>query len=190
MDITQILQALQLRDWYAVAAFAITVLVQLHRKYPWAGAKLWSRIPDGWRFVPPLVYGAAIAFVASFDEGKTLAEALQAALGGAAAIGFGSMGLASGLKESAVPWDGGKGGTAVGLVLCLTLSQTGCSSSRLPAISSADAYQAAHDFCAAYPSLPPEFHTKANDVACAEIGKVCPDIVAPPPAVGMKVVDQ
>ncbi len=106
----RLLHQLHLRDWYAVAGLLLAIAIQLHRRYPWLGAKLWARIPDGARFLVPLFWGAVVAFVTAFDEGKTLVEALKAGVGGALTIGVGAMGVAAGLKESPLPWSGGAGG--------------------------------------------------------------------------------
>lgn len=124
-EFTQALEALRLQDWYAAAALILTIAVQVFRKAPWLGDRLWQRIPDGLRWAVPILGGAVIAFTGAFAEGASLLDALKAALGGAGAIGFGSMGFAATLRESPIPWDGGKGGrpTAV-LLLALCLPAT------------------------------------------------------------------
>lgn len=109
-DITPLLEALQLKNWYAVAGVVLAFVIQAHRRFPWLGAKLWARIPDGAKFLVPVLSGAVVAFVAAFDAGRPFVEALKAAAGGAIAIGFGAMGVAAGLKESPLPWNGGAGG--------------------------------------------------------------------------------
>jgi hypothetical protein len=110
MTFSQILESVQVRNWYAVAALGITFAIQLLRKWPLLRKLIWSRVPDGARFLIPMVGGAAVAFVAAYSEGQTLSEALIAALGGALTIGLGSMGAAAALKESPMPWDGKSGG--------------------------------------------------------------------------------
>ncbi len=105
-----LLSALQLRDWYALAALLITIIIQALRKWPALRDRIWARIPDGWRFAVPMLSGAAVAFVAAYSDGQPLSAALAAAVGGALTIGLGSMGAAAALKESPVPWDGRAGG--------------------------------------------------------------------------------
>lgn len=108
--IKEVVEAAQLHDWYAVAALCITISTQLLRKVPWLYDKVWSKIPDGWRWLVPVVKAALVAFVGAFVEGLPLTQALYAAVGGAVGIGAPSMGLAAWLRESPIRWDGGKGG--------------------------------------------------------------------------------
>jgi hypothetical protein len=157
--IDPIFEALKLRNWYAGAALILALVIQLIRKNPnWpvlAKLKaLWNKTPDGYRFLWPTTIGAVTAFVAAFEAGVPLTGALLAALGGALGIGIPSMGVAAVLKESPIPWDGGKGGAApsprrsgtgkgerislrppppsalaiVGLILCALPLFTGCAS--------------------------------------------------------------
>jgi hypothetical protein len=105
-----ILKAIQFHNWYAVAALALTLLIQAHRKFPWLGAELWARIPDGLRFLVPLIGGAATGFVQAYLAGKGLSDALGEALRAALGIGGLSMGYAAALRESPIPWDGSSGG--------------------------------------------------------------------------------
>lgn len=134
-----LLKALQLHDYYAVAALLLTIAIQVLRKAPYLSDRIWQRIPEGARFLVPLIGGATIAFIGAFDEGKALWPALQAALGGAFAIGGGASGVAAWLRESPIPWDGraggrpkppsaGSGGVPIGLVLAFALALLpGCS---------------------------------------------------------------
>jgi hypothetical protein len=108
-NIDQLIGALQLRNWYAVAALVLMLLVQIARKAP-VVSTWYAKIPNGWRWLPPIVGGAVAAFVAAFQAGAPLNLALLQALGGALGIGLPSMGGAALLKESHVPWDGGAGG--------------------------------------------------------------------------------
>jgi hypothetical protein len=100
----------KLEGWYAIAGAVLALVIQAQRRFPWLGAKLWAKLPDGSKFLVPLAWGAVIAFVGAQQAGQPLAEALKAAVGGAIAIGFGAMGVAAGLKESPIPWSGGRGG--------------------------------------------------------------------------------
>lgn len=104
-----ILEALRLHDWYAVAALALTLITQLIRKSPYL-QKAWAKIPDGYRWMIPIVSGAVTGFTAAFHEGLPAADAILGAVGGALGLGLPAMGLAAALKESPLPWDGGAGG--------------------------------------------------------------------------------
>lgn len=104
-----LLTALQLHQWYALAALILTGTLQVFRKVPLTSG-VWKKIPDGYRFLVPLFLGFATAFVGAWQEGQVWQSALLSALGGAIAIGFPSMGVAAALAESPIPWDGGAGG--------------------------------------------------------------------------------
>lgn len=109
-DITPLVEALNMKNWYYLAGVLLSLLVQFVRKNPTLADKLWNRFPDGYRWVPVIFAGAAVAFVGSFANGEPLVKALQAAITGAFGVGFSSMGFAALMKESPVKWDGGKGG--------------------------------------------------------------------------------
>ena len=137
-QVDQLVGALQLHNWYAVAALLLMLLVQFARKAP-VVSTWYAKIPNGWRWLPPIVGGAAAAFTAAFQAGAPLKMALLQALGGALGIGLPSMGGAALLKESHVPWDGGAGGvqpleskTSVNKIpplalLCLAILLVACS---------------------------------------------------------------
>lgn len=108
--IQQALEALKLQNYYAAVALLLTLAVQVLRKAPVLSDRIWSRIPDGLRWAVPIGAGAVIGFTDAFAKGLGLGDALMAALGGAVAIGFGSMGFAATLRESPIPWDGASGG--------------------------------------------------------------------------------
>src|SRR5688500_908735 len=99
-----------MRDWYLLAGACLTLAGQVLRKNETLRKKIWTKVPDGWRWAIPVLSGAAIAFSGAWLTGVPLMTALVHAVGGALAIGGGSMGLASALKESPVPWDGKAGG--------------------------------------------------------------------------------
>lgn len=113
-DIAPIVQALQMRNWYALAALGLLLLVQLS-KTPVLG-RVWAKIPDGWRTYSVLVAGAVAGFTAAFQDGKPFSEALLAAVGGALSISLGAMGLNAALTDSHLPWNGGAGGKEAGKV--------------------------------------------------------------------------
>jgi hypothetical protein len=108
--IQETVESARLQAWYPLVALWLTFAVQLLRKHPSLKQLIWEKIPDGLRFAVPLVGGAVAGFVGAHANGAGLIDALNAALGGALSIGLGSMGLAAGLRESPLPWDGSSGG--------------------------------------------------------------------------------
>jgi hypothetical protein len=109
-DITPLIEAINMKNWYYFAGFLLTFAVQIVRKQPKLAALLWNRFPDGYRWLPVIASGAIIGFVGAFQAGESLVQSLQAAIGGAFGVGASAMGFAAMLKESPVKWDGGKGG--------------------------------------------------------------------------------
>lgn len=102
--------ALQLHNWYALAALILLLVTQLFRKAPKLG-DIWRKVPDGWRWLFPVVSGAVAGFTGAFQAGQPLASALVASVGGAIGISIPAMGLNALLTESPVPWNGSSGGT-------------------------------------------------------------------------------
>lgn len=105
----QFMSALEVRDWYAVAALVLFGLVKVWRSAPVTG-KLWAAVPTGWRFLPPLVAAASVGFSDAWQQGLPVSAALMQALGSAIWIGLPAMGLHGALKESPIPYEGGAGG--------------------------------------------------------------------------------
>ncbi len=117
MDEAQkILHAFQLHDWYTVAALVLMLLTQAVRQgnIPLL-TKLWNRIPDGWRWLPPVVSSAVAGFTTAFTNGLPFGAALVGAVGGVLGIGFPAMGMHAVAKESPVHIDGGPGGKPINL---------------------------------------------------------------------------
>lgn len=106
---SEIVEALRLQDYYAAAALIMTMVIQVLRKAPGLKELFWERIPDGARWLVPLAGGAVTGFVGAFADGLAWPAALLAAVGGALAIGLSSMGLATALRESPIPWEGSTG---------------------------------------------------------------------------------
>jgi len=79
---------------------------QLLKRLPWLSAKIWARIPVGYRFLVPIVAAMGMAFVHGFLTHETLTASIWDVI----KIAFTAMGGAAALKESPLPWDGGKGG--------------------------------------------------------------------------------
>lgn len=110
-QLTAIFAAFQMHNWYALAALVLMGLLQVIRsnRVPFL-TKLWYRVPDGWRWLGPLLFGASTAFVTAFANGLSFAQACAAIVGGIFGIGFPSMGIHAAAKESPVHIDGGPGG--------------------------------------------------------------------------------
>lgn len=108
-ELDHLIQALHLRNWYAFAALALTLIVQLIKTAPRL-QPLWLKIPDGYRWLLPIASGAVTGFTQAFASGWSLAAALLAAIGGALGISIPAMGLNAFLTESPMKWNGGPGG--------------------------------------------------------------------------------
>jgi hypothetical protein len=104
-----IINALHLHNWYALAALVLTLGVQLFRKSP-KSSELWQKIPDGYRWAIPMLSGAVTGFTQAFAAGLSFGAALLSAVGGAVGISIPAMGLNSLLTEAPVRWNGGAGG--------------------------------------------------------------------------------
>lgn len=105
----QIVNALHLHNWYALAALLLTLAVQLFRKAP-KSSELWAKIPDGWRWLLPVASGAVTGFTQAFAAGLAFPSAALAAFGGAIGISIPAMGINSLLTEAPLRWNGGAGG--------------------------------------------------------------------------------
>lgn len=100
-----------MHEWFLVAAAALAAAIQTIRKSDPLRAALWAWIPQGWRWLAPSLLGALIAATEAVASGEPdWRRVLLAAALGAPGIGGLAMGMAAALKESPVPWDGGRGG--------------------------------------------------------------------------------
>jgi hypothetical protein len=158
----EIINALHLRNWYALAALTLTLAVQLFRKHP-KSKELWDKIPDGYRWALPMLSGAVTGFTQAFAAGLGVGAAVLSAIGGAIGISIPAMGLNSLLTEAPVRWNGGAGGSAPptkptrmfpsdpplpgGMVLLLAIGLAFHTSACSPAHSAADV---PHDVAIAY----------------------------------------
>lgn len=113
MDLISLFQQLVgERAAYPLIAIILTIAIQLARKSPYTAPML-AKIPDGWRFLVPMVSGGVLGFVHGYQAGYSLVGALVETVAGICGVSLISMGMAATLKESPIPWDGGAGGKPV-----------------------------------------------------------------------------
>ena len=93
-------------NWFAVAAIALMVAIQVLKTQPWLAQKIWVKLPTGYRFLVPILGAMATAFVHGFMAKETLGASVWDAL----KIAFVAMGGNAALTESPLPWSGGAGG--------------------------------------------------------------------------------
>jgi hypothetical protein len=148
----EMIQAFQLRDWYALAALSVALFVQVIRKMQ-GTRELWRLVPDGYRWLIPVALGACVGFIQAYQEGKSWQAALIVALGGALGIGVPAMGVHAAMKESWTPSNGkanGNGssnGAAMLLLFALALPIEGCATWKPVARTANDL---AREACAIY----------------------------------------
>jgi hypothetical protein len=108
--ILQFQQLVGARAAYPLVAAILTFTIQIAKASPYT--KVWlAQIPNGLRFLTPVVAGAAMGFVHGYQTGHTVVGALVETFFGICGVSLTSMGLAAGLKESPIPWGGtGAGG--------------------------------------------------------------------------------
>ncbi len=106
-DLALGVQAFASHNWYAVAAILLMLLIQFVRAKE---LPLWTRTPNGWRWLWPVGLAAVTAFVHAFAMGEALKQAGLDVLNSLWQIALPAMGGAAALKESPLPWDGGAGG--------------------------------------------------------------------------------
>lgn len=105
-SLVDLYQYVLVKNWFAVAAVAIMIVVQLGKTFPALGQALWVKLPTGYRFLVPI----GLSMLTAFAHGFQARETFWASLWDACRIALGAMGGAAALKESPLPWDGGKGG--------------------------------------------------------------------------------
>ena len=88
--------ALQLRDWYAIAAIGLYVAIAARKRY---SPKVLPPIPNGRRSLPPVAVSACTGFVVAYQAGEPVGAALVAAIGAVLAIALPSMGIQGAAKE-------------------------------------------------------------------------------------------
>ena len=97
------------RAAYPLIATLLTFAIKIGKVSP--VTKVWyAKIPDGWRFMVPVVAGGAMGFAHGYQQGYTVVGALVEMVFGIFGVSATAMGLNSFLKESVIPWEGGAGG--------------------------------------------------------------------------------
>ena len=76
-NITQLIQAIQTHAWYSVAALALTLAILVWKQVQ---PQVWAKIPEKWQWVPAVVLAAVTAFVAAWQTGATVVQAVAVAL--------------------------------------------------------------------------------------------------------------
>lgn len=107
MDYNDVIKAVEGRNWYSLAALAVLALVAGWKKF---SPGLYYKIPDGYRWIPPLALAALMGFVDGYYAQLPWKQALIRAGYAVLAAGFGAAGAHGILKESPLPYGGGPGG--------------------------------------------------------------------------------
>lgn len=102
-----LLTAIQSRAWYPIVGIALWLAMDLWKRL---APNLSAKIPDGWRWLPPVVVAAAGGFVDAYQSGASAGLAACVALYAVLGVAAPSMGLHSALRESPLPYAGGKAG--------------------------------------------------------------------------------
>jgi len=94
----QLHEAVRFHDWYAAAAILLGGVVFLLRK---ASPSLWQRLPNGWRWLPPVAGAAAAGFIGAHAAGKPMTAALLDAANAVFFVGLPAAGGHGVFKELA-----------------------------------------------------------------------------------------
>jgi hypothetical protein len=119
----QLVKAIQDRQWYPVAAIALWYGIALWKKH--GAARIGPKIPEGWKWLVPVLTAAAIGFTDGFFSRLDAEGAAWRAAYAVIGLALPAMGWQGALKES--PLGGPPGKFSLGLLLLLGLSApTGC----------------------------------------------------------------
>lgn len=122
MNLDDLIPAIQGRNWYAVAALAIWAIVAFAKN---RAPEWYYRIPDGWRWLPPVLLAAATGFVDGFASGLPWQQAATRALFAVVTMGVGAMGVHGALAASPLKYGGGASAVLLAIGLSLAVP-TGC----------------------------------------------------------------
>lgn len=140
MNLDDIIPAIQGRNWYALAALAIWALIAIWKQ---RSPELYYRIPDGWRWLPPVLLAVCTGFVDGFASGLPWRQAALRALFAVLTMGIGAMGIHGAAKASPLSYGGGP--SAVLLCALALPALTGCTEGKVIARGANDI---ARDLCA------------------------------------------
>ena len=107
MNYDDVIKAVEGRNWYALAAFAVLALIMGWKRF---SPDLYYRIPEGYRWIPPLMLAALTGFADAYQSQLPWQQALLRAGYAILVIGLGASGAHGWLKESPIPYSGGQGG--------------------------------------------------------------------------------
>ena len=110
MNYDDVIRAVEGRNWYSLATFAVLALIIGWKKL---APSLYYKIPDGYRWIPPLALAALMGFVDGYYAQLPWKQSLIRAGYAILAAGFGAAGAHGILKESPLPYGGGPGGKPV-----------------------------------------------------------------------------
>jgi len=122
MNLDDLIPAIQGRNWYAVAALAVWAIVAFAKN---RAPEFYYRIPDGWRWLPPVLLAAATGFTDGFASGLPWQQAAMRALFAVVTMGVGAMGLHGALAASPLKYGGGPSAVLLAIGLSLAVP-TGC----------------------------------------------------------------
>jgi len=97
------------RAAYPIIAALVTFALQIAKVSPYTKV-LYAKVPAGWRWLTPVIAGGAMGFSHGYQQHYTVIGSLLEMVMGMFGVGATAMGIAAGLKESPIPWDGGKAG--------------------------------------------------------------------------------
>lgn len=116
-------KAIEARAWYPVAGICLWYLLRAWKLY--GSGKILPRVPEGWRWLPPLLVAALTGFVDGYLQGTSLRVALTMAVFGLVSMGLPAMGVQGAAKEARTL-------VLVALLVCLPAT-VGCSHGGKPA---------------------------------------------------------
>lgn len=137
----QLLKAIQNRQWYPVAAIGLFYAIALWKKH--GQSRLGPKVPEGWKWVVPVLLAAAIGFTDGFFAGLDWQSAAWRAGYAVLALALPAMGWQGALKES--PIGGPPGKFSLAVLFFIGLGSTACADAKVIARGANDV---ARDLCA------------------------------------------
>lgn len=109
MSFSDVYPAIENRNWYALVALAIWGLIFAWKKL---APDLYYKIPEGWRWLPPIVLAGLTGFIDGYTSGLPWQQSSLRAVWALLTMGIGAMGVHGALAEAPGPYGGGKGSGA------------------------------------------------------------------------------